>query len=320
MARKYSKKLINITWTGMTKKKSDMLFVFFMLLFPILHFLVFWVYVNFDSIALAFEHEVTGQWGFSNFDRFFRQLATDWESDSGIKVAIENTLITGTISMFWTFPTTLIVTYLLFKQFYGHMFMRIAYYIPAIMGTAVTMVLAKYTAGPYGPYVQVGSLLGIPWSEEILQSGLYNNWGSARIAFHVTDMLGVSGAAVLYYTGALLRIPKDIFDAGKIDGVGMFRELFLVCLPCIWSTVGIQWVMTFSSVWGSYQRVMMLTDGGYGTNNFAYYMFSNTLSAVQGGGSYNYAAALGLILTVVVAPLTLLLRWASNKVVQPVEF
>ena len=62
-------------WSGMTKKKSDNLFIFFMLLFPVLHFLVFWVYLNFESIMLAFEHPVTGELGFSNFERFFRQFS-----------------------------------------------------------------------------------------------------------------------------------------------------------------------------------------------------------------------------------------------------
>ena len=80
------------------------------------------------------------------------------------------------------------------------------------------------------------------------------------------------------------------------------------------------WLMTFASVWGSYDRVMLLTDGGYKTNNFAYYLFAASLNATKGQESYNYPAAIGLLLTAIVLPLTLLLRWLSNKLVPEVEF
>ncbi len=321
---KISKTMTRMTWTGMTKKKSDYIFVFFMLLAPILHFLVFWLYLNLQNIMLGFQHPVTGEWGLMNFERFFRQFALDWEMGVGIKTCLENTFISAGIQMFITMPTLIIVTYLLFKQFYGHMFMRIAYYIPAIVGSATAMILNRALVGAGGPLIMITEALGVQWSDEVLQSGLYNNWGTARIAFHITDMLGVSGGSVLLLTGAFSKIPKDLFDVGKIEGLGMFREFLLVCVPCAWSTVGIMWVMTFGNVWGNYQRVMMLTEGAYGTNNFAYYLFGAQLSAISSGGAgestYNYPAAIGLLLTAIVAPATLLLRKLADKIVPPVEF
>ena len=80
------------------------------------------------------------------------------------------------------------------------------------------------------------------------------------------------------------------------------------------------WLMTFASVWGNYNRVLLLTDGAHRTKNFAYYLFASSLSATQGEESYNYPAAIGLLLTAVVVPITLFLRWLSNKFVPEVEF
>ena len=320
------KKIIapKIAWKGMTKKKSDYLFVFFMLLFPCLHFLLFWVYINFESIMLAFEHPVTGELGFTNFERFFVQFQTDLELGEGIITCLENTFITAFLQMFVNMPMLVIVTYLLYKQFFGHMAMRVIFYIPTIVGTAVAMILGRQFVGSNGPLIIIGKAIGIPWSDEVLQSGLYNNWETARIAFHVTSVLGVSGSSVLLLTGAFLKIPKDLFDVGKIEGLGMFREFIMLCVPCAWSTIGIMWVMTFGNMWGSYERVMMLTGGAYGTNNFAYYLFGAQLSAISSNGAgeatYNYPAAIGLMLTAIVAPATLLLRKLANKIVPPVEF
>jgi len=49
-------------------------------------------------------------------------------------------------------------------------------------------------------------------------------------------------------------------------------------------------------------------------------MFASSLNATKGAESYNYPAAMGVLLTAIVAPLTLLLRWLSTKIVPDVEF
>lgn len=52
------------------KKTIDGIFIIEMLALPVLHFLLFWLYVNFSSITLAFKDEWTGAFTFRHFERF----------------------------------------------------------------------------------------------------------------------------------------------------------------------------------------------------------------------------------------------------------
>lgn len=146
-----------------------------------------------------------------------------------------------------------------------------------------------------------------------------------QLRFRPTDLFhhagGYFGRHGAFDHGALNRIPQDLFDSGKLDGIGLFREFFYLALPLSWSTVGIMWVMSFAGGWAAYNDVMLLTGGSYNTTNLGYFLVSHTLSATSGSGeNFNYPAAIGLLMTGVIAPLTLVLRWLAEKLVSPVDF
>ena len=199
------------------------------------------------------------------------------------------------------------------------MFYRIVFYLPGIIGNVIIVTMQTYILDATGPIVSLGKALGINWSFNVLQSGLLGNAGSARATFFITS-IGISGGTVLMLTGALSRIPRDLFDSAKLDGVGIFREFYYIALPLIWSTVGIMWIMSFVGGWSAYDRVLLLTNGSYNTTSFGFYMMNSTLGAVDGNGNFNYPAAMGLLLTGIMAPIAVLLRWLSRKAIQPVEF
>ena len=303
-----------------TQKINDYTFIIILLLPALIHFILFWLCVNLESITLAFQNEATGEWGFSNFERFFRQFERDWKADGALKIAIENTFITAFIRMFICQPMVVFASYILFKQYFGHMFFRVAFYIPAIIGSVVSSIIVHYIFNATGPLVMLSKALGISLHNDVLQSGFLHNNVTARSTFHITSFLGIEGGAIVILIAAFRKIPRDLFEVGKLEGIGMFTEFTFLILPCAWSTIGIMWIMTFSSVWSSYERVLLLTSGQYKTTNFAYYLFSSSLSATKGTESYNYPAATGLLLTLVVAPFTLLLRQLSTKLVPQVEF
>lgn len=304
---------------GLTAKQKDNIFVCCMLVFPLIQFAIFWVTVNITSISLAFESELTGKFSLENFERFFRTFRNDWQNDKGVKLCIENTCISAVISMFIAQPLVFFTSYVLFKKYFGHMFFRIVFYIPGIVGTVISATMLTYIMDATGPIVLAGKALGIQWNPQILQSGLLGNNLSARKTYFLTSV-GISGGTILILTGAMQKIPQDLFDVGKLEGVGMFREFGNLVFPCCWSTMGIMWIMTFAGVWGDFSRVMLLTGGAYRTNNFGYYLFASSLAATNGTESYNYPAAIGIVLTCVVVPLTLILRWVANKAVDKVEF
>ena len=71
------------------RKRRERLFLFCMLILPFTQWLVFWLYVNFSSIILAFQDQRTGAWTFSNFSLFWDRLTLP---DGIINIAVKNTM------------------------------------------------------------------------------------------------------------------------------------------------------------------------------------------------------------------------------------
>ena len=97
------------------KKKKDYLFVAAMLLIPVIHFIIFWGGVNFNSILLAFQRldRTTGElfYTFKNFESLIELFKTE-----ELKNALVNTLLTAGFQILFLLPWGFFLTYFLFKK------------------------------------------------------------------------------------------------------------------------------------------------------------------------------------------------------------
>lgn len=102
-------------------KHSLWLFAYLVLALPILHFFIFYVYVNFDGVALAFKDVSTGALTFGNFRYVFKELVS---GGSEMFTAIKNTFafwMLGWILM----PINILVSFLLYKKLPGYKFFQV---------------------------------------------------------------------------------------------------------------------------------------------------------------------------------------------------
>ena len=95
------------------KKRKEAIFLFCMLALPVIQWLVFWLYVNFSSIMLAFKDQRTGDFTFTNFINFWDSLTSPLGE---INLALRNTLIYFCTSLFVIMPTALLISYFLYKR------------------------------------------------------------------------------------------------------------------------------------------------------------------------------------------------------------
>ena len=49
-------------------------------------------------------------------------------------------------------------------------------------------------------------------------------------------------------TGALVRIPSEVLEAGKLDGVGFFREFWQVTIPLIYPTLNTLMIFSMAGI------------------------------------------------------------------------
>lgn len=135
-------------------KHSLWLFAYLVLALPILHFFIFYVYVNFDGVALAFKDVSTGALTFGNFRYVFKELVS---GGSEMFTAIKNTFafwMLGWILM----PINILVSFLLYKKLPGYKFFQVVFFLPSIIGGVVWMTGVQKFYHAFGAAMQSSGL------------------------------------------------------------------------------------------------------------------------------------------------------------------
>lgn len=289
---------------SLNKKKQSYIFVAVMLAIPLLHFSVFWVYVNSSAILMAFQrNDVNGQpqWSLYWFETLWQELQM---SNSTLWTAIKNTFIYFACNIGIILPISLFLCFFLYKQIWGYRFFRVVFYLPSIISASVLVVLFKYIIAIDGPLgILITDVFGGSYPPLLADS----RYAMKTILFYVITY-GFGGNIVLL-SGAMGQIDKEIFDAGKIDGVSMARELFQLVIPLIWPTLSTIIIFAVVGMFGASGPILLFTEGEWGTTTISYWIYER----VYFGQTYNFPAAIGLVFTLIGAPIALTLRYFMNK-------
>ena len=102
-------------------------------------------------------------------------------------------------------------------------------------------------------------------------------------------------------------IDDSIIDAGKIDGVGPFRELVSLIIPSIWPTLSTMLLMASIGVFTASGPLLLFTKGEFGTNTISFWIYGLT-TGITGYTDYEYASAVGLVFTICGLPIVLTVK------------
>lgn len=284
---------------GMTKKTKDYIFVALMLLLPIAQFVVFYVYVNFDSILMAFQlpkEDGTVEWTFANFKQMFLEFGA---ADSIILSALKNTMIFFGTNLLIILPLSFLLCYFLYKRIAGYKIFRVIFYLPCIISASVIAILFKYVIEINGPFSVVRGWFGLE-TPPFLQRVPSAMWA---IVFY-SIFFGLGGNLILF-SSAMTNIDSGVIDASKIDGVGMWREIWNVVIPSIWPTLSTVILFAFIGIFNASGPILLLTKGEYNTYTVSYWIYSR----VTFNNDLYYPAAVGLFFTAIGAPIAIFMRW-----------
>lgn len=298
--------------TQLNKKRKNsrqaLIFIWGSLAIPIVHFLVFWLYVNFDSLLLAFRTFEGGKQVFSlqNFRDVFARMSTD---TGDLSIAIKNTFIFFGFGLIFTF-LNLFCAFVLYKKILFKSFFRFMFYVPTIISAVVISGLFKYMVNPMGPIgVLYTHLTGNPAPAFLLQKEY-----ALKTVMAYTAFVGFAGN-ILLLGGAMARIPQSVVESAYLDGIGWFREFVQICLPLIWGTLSTLIILMMSNIFNSSGEILLLTGGRGDTTTISYWMFSQ----IKYYNSYNLPSAFGWLLTLVAVPISLITRKIVNNIYKDVE-
>lgn len=292
------------------KNVKTNIFIVCMLAYPVLQFVIMWAFVNIDSVLMTFQkYSTTDGWqwvGLRNYADWFDYFRVD----PTFTTMIVNSLLHSAVGMFVIFPLCLITSYFLCRKVPLSGFFRIVFYLPSIIPLMV-LVLG------FTNMIDVQGLLG----------KLYESSGSEAPSLLVapqvrwtvylfTTWAGIGGNLLLL-SGTIKRVPTEVLESAHLDGVGPMGELFRIVIPIIWPTMVTMFVMSMMGVFSVVFQPYFLTDSLIpDTMTIGLWIFTNANSNT---GNV-MAATLGIMCTVVIAPIILLTRWGLDKLFCDVDY
>ncbi len=293
-------------------KLKTNLFVYSLIGYPILLFIIFYVVVNFNSIILAFQTiDGTGKHfaGFYNFKLFWSEMTGQGQL---LAYSFTNSIKMYLINLIVTTPLCIIFGYLVFKKCPGHKIISFLVMIPSIMSGLVISLIFVNFVGSNGPLTKICEIFGINDGKWI--NLLYSKEFAFGTTIFYSLWLGFAMSLMVYPT-TMRAIDPAIFESAQIDGVSnMIQELRYIILPLIYPTMTTFFVTGFAGIFSNAGPLMEFyhTSAPDYVSNMGYY-FSKMILVDQTEFNYPKYAAGGLILTIIIAPLTLLLKYVLEK-------
>jgi raffinose/stachyose/melibiose transport system permease protein len=173
-------------------------------------------------------------------------------------------------------------------------FWRALYFVPSAISITVSGLLFYFIYQPKtGLLDAILAHLGLsPFAQPLLgseQTAIY-----AIIAMSQWQGFGYS---TLLFAIAIQKIPREFFDAARMDGAGALRQVWHVTLPLTREMTGLMIIVTVTGAFQVFNEVMVMTAGG--PNNASQVL--GTWLYQQGfvENDFGYAAAIAAVVFLV---------------------
>lgn len=288
-------------------KDKNVLFYSLLMAFPLAQFLIFYVGVNFNSILMAFQRidvqKDTVEWTVSNIQNAFEMMTASPELLSVMSVSVLSYVILTGIGI----PLGLFFSYYIYKKLPLSGAFRVILFLPSILSAIVMATIFQF-------FVERALPTAMMQFFDVEMMGLLENSKTRFACILFYNILMSFGANVLMYTNSMSGISQEVVEASQIDGASTFQEFIHVTLPMIYPTLT---MFLFTGVAGIFTNQLNLFSfyGGAAPNEvstYGYYFYTKTQGA-KSIAEYPLLSAMGLLMSVVAVPLTLLVKWLLEK-------
>ena len=239
---------------------------------------------------------------FVGFDNYARAL-----TEPAFWTALANTslFVVGTIP----FTTTLALALALAVQpvFRGRTFFRVGFFVPSVVSVVVLSLIFKGLYAGQGPINAAIRGLGLPAPDWLLDPD------TALPAIMAMDVWSASGYYMIIFLAGLEAIPRDLYEAARLEGASAWARFRRITLPLLKPTLLFVLVVNTVRSLQIFAEVFVMTRGGplHRTTTVVYYLYEQAFYRFDLG----YASAVAYLLFV----LTLGLAWAQMRLVRSEE-
>jgi len=236
-------------------------------IFPsLLMFLIFSLYPMFDTIKLSFQKfALTGRtWvGLENYRNLY--------DDPDFVIILKNTFM----FTFLIVPIGVLLSLTLATLIYrlptaSQVFFKSAFYLPVVTSGVVLSLIWLYLYDP--AFGLINFMLGKIGISPVLW--LSNpDWSliSLVIMYHASHW----GGAIILLTASMGGIPKDLYEAARLDGAGFFKQTTSITVPLLKPAIAYVAITGTIASMQIFTEILLMTRGGpdYATTNMVYSIY-----------------------------------------------
>lgn len=175
----------------------------------------------------------------------------------------------------------------------GLSFFRFVYFLPYTIALAVVAIAWRWVYALDGSLNEIiGAVLG-----EDAKLAFLGEFSWALPALGVVGLWASFGFVLVMLLSGAQHIPRELYDAARVDGAGPVREFFAVTLPGVRHELRVALVMTLIMALRVFDLPLMATQGGpgYQTTTPSLLMYRDVFV----NGQIGRGAAIAVLLTVV---------------------
>ncbi len=293
------------------------IFVYGILLWPIIHFCIFSIGMNISMVVQSFQdYPTTDFYFFENYkDVFLTFLGKNPQSELINSKAIWNSLSILPLTLFINMPISLVFAFAIYKKYFGHQVFRVVLFIPTVI-SAVVLCLVFNVVVSRGDGFIPKILESLNLGSLIPENGFMAEEESAWTMILIFSVWTGISTNLIYFCSAMGRLPAEVFESAQLDGASDFKQFYAIAVPLVWSTITTISITGISSIFSWYLPSLLMTDGKYGTSTLGLMV----VVSAQSRSNLGFISALGVLIAIFGTCITALGKKAFGSIYKEVEY
>jgi len=198
----------------------------------------------------------------------------------------------------------LLLAVLLDQKLKGITVYRTLFFSPVVVSLVAWTIVWRFLLQNNGGINSILLLTGVEGPNWL------RNPTTAMISVIVVQVFKNVGLNMVLFLAALQGVPRELYEAARVDGAPRFKQFRRITLPMISPTILLTSIITIVGSLQVFAQIAVLTQGGPGmsTTVLVYYLYQQAFQFHR----FGYGSTLSILLFVIVAVLTFV-QWQMRR-------
>jgi len=225
-------------------------------------------------------------------------------SDPGLPRVLGATAIFSVGLVAFNLSLALLLAVLLDQKLKGIAIYRTLFFSPVVVSLVAWTIVWGFLLQSNGGINGLLGMIGIEGPNWL------RNPTTAMISVIVVQVFKNVGLNMVLFLAALQGVPRELYEAARVDGAPRFKQFRRITLPLISPTLILTSIITIVGSLQVFAQIAVLTQGGPGlsTTVLVYYLYQQAFQFHK----FGYGSTLSILLFLIVAALTVF-QWQMRK-------